>query len=396
MKVLYFDCFAGISGDMTLGALLDLGVDKDVLLNELNKLNVSGFTIDISRAKKNGIEGTNVDIRLDAHNHKHEHRNLHDIEKIIDESALDENVKKISKAMFMKVAQAEAKIHGTTIENIHFHEVGALDSIVDIVGVAICMNMLKVDKVISSPLHDGTGFVKCQHGLIPIPAPAVLEILREASVPFYSTGIKNELVTPTGAAIIATLAEEFGNMPEMVVEKVGYGAGKRNMEIPNLLRVTLGEVKKKITPNDEVIVMESNIDDMTGEVAGYVMEKLFSAGALDVFYTPIYMKKNRPAVKLTVICSQEKLGAIEHIILSETSTIGIRKYKTERICMDRKIITVNTPYGLARVKVSSLGDIEKYAPEYEDCKKLAQIAHLPLKDIYEMVNANIKASDAQA
>jgi hypothetical protein len=381
---------------MTLGALLDLGVDKDVLLNELNKLNVSGFTIDISRAKKNGIEGTNVDIRLDAHNHKHEHRNLHDIEKIIDESALDENVKKISKAMFMKVAQAEAKIHGTTIENIHFHEVGALDSIVDIVGVAICMNMLKVDKVISSPLHDGTGFVKCQHGLIPIPAPAVLEILREASVPFYSTGIKNELVTPTGAAIIATLAEEFGNMPEMVVEKVGYGAGKRNMEIPNLLRVTLGEVKKKITPNDEVIVMESNIDDMTGEVAGYVMEKLFSAGALDVFYTPIYMKKNRPAVKLTVICSQEKLGAIEHIILSETSTIGIRKYKTERICMDRKIITVNTPYGLARVKVSSLGDIEKYAPEYEDCKKLAQIAHLPLKDIYEMVNANIKASDAQA
>ncbi|MBZ4645960.1 MAG: pyridinium-3,5-bisthiocarboxylic acid mononucleotide nickel chelatase [Petroclostridium sp.] len=396
MKVLYFDCFAGISGDMTLGALLDLGVDKDVLLNELNKLNVSGFTIDISRAKKNGIEGMNVDIRLDAHNHKHEHRNLHDIEKIIDESALDENVKKISKAMFMKVAQAEAKIHGTTIENIHFHEVGALDSIVDIVGVAICMNMLKVDKVISSPLHDGTGFVKCQHGLIPIPAPAVLEILREASVPFYSTGIKNELVTPTGAAIIATLAEEFGNMPEMVVEKVGYGAGKRNMEIPNLLRVTLGEVKKKITPNDEVIVMESNIDDMTGEVAGYVMEKLFSAGALDVFYTPIYMKKNRPAVKLTVICSQEKLGAIEHIILSETSTIGIRKYKTERICMDRKIITVNTPYGLARVKVSSLGDIEKYAPEYEDCKKLAQIAHLPLKDIYEMVNANIKASDAQA
>jgi hypothetical protein len=381
---------------MTLGALLDLGVDKDVLLNELNKLNVSGFTIDISRAKKNGIEGMNVDIRLDAHNHKHEHRNLHDIEKIIDESALDENVKKISKAMFMKVAQAEAKIHGTTIENIHFHEVGALDSIVDIVGVAICMNMLKVDKVISSPLHDGTGFVKCQHGLIPIPAPAVLEILREASVPFYSTGIKNELVTPTGAAIIATLAEEFGNMPEMVVEKVGYGAGKRNMEIPNLLRVTLGEVKKKITPNDEVIVMESNIDDMTGEVAGYVMEKLFSAGALDVFYTPIYMKKNRPAVKLTVICSQEKLGAIEHIILSETSTIGIRKYKTERICMDRKIITVNTPYGLARVKVSSLGDIEKYAPEYEDCKKLAQIAHLPLKDIYEMVNANIKASDAQA
>lgn len=261
MKVLYFDCFAGISGDMTLGALLDLGIDHEKFMSELSKLNVDGFDVEISKIKKNGIEGTDVNVKLKAHHHDHhhehdhsqqghhahhaEHRNLYDVEKIIDESQLDEKVKKLSKEMFMKVACAEAKIHGTTLENIHFHEVGALDSIVDIIGVAICINLLNVEKIVSSPLHTGTGFVKCQHGLIPIPAPATLEIMREASVPFYSTGIRNELVTPTGAAIIAALAEEFGSMPEMIVEKVGYGAGKRDMEIPNLLRVSVGRVKKK-------------------------------------------------------------------------------------------------------------------------------------------------------
>ncbi|MDK2800685.1 MAG: pyridinium-3,5-bisthiocarboxylic acid mononucleotide nickel chelatase [Clostridiales bacterium] len=407
MRVLYFDCFAGISGDMTLGALLDLGIDKQQFLAELGKLNVEGFSIEFSRAKKNGIEGTDVNVILyddhnahhshshhnDEHHHQHSHghyhRNLHDIEKMIDESDLDEKVKNLSKAMFLKVAQAEAKIHGTTIENIHFHEVGALDSIVDIVGVAICINMLKIDKVISSPLHDGTGFIKCQHGLIPIPAPATLEILRNGSIPFYSTGIKYELVTPTGAAIIAVLAQEFGNMPEMIVEKVGYGTGKRDMEIPNLLRVTLGEVKKKITPHNEVMMLESNIDDMSGEVAGYVMEKLFGAGALDVFYTPIYMKKNRPAVKLTTICSQEKVDDIQQIIFRETTTIGIRKYKTERVCMDRKIISVDTPYGPARVKVSNMDELEKYAPEYEDCKRIAESNQLALKDVYQLVLDNV-------
>ncbi len=258
MRILYFDCFAGISGDMTLGALLDLGVDREQFLAELGKLNVEGFTIDISKIKKNAIEGTDVDVILrehhhhehdkHGHHHHHEHRTLQDIEGIIDESTLDQEVKKLSKAMFLKVAQAEAKIHGAALEDIHFHEVGALDSIVDIVGVAICMHMLKADKIVSSPLHLGTGFVKCQHGMIPIPAPATLEILREASIPSYSGGIRNELVTPTGAAIIAALAEEFGNMPEMIVEKVGYGAGKREMEIPNLLRLTVGEEKKNKFP----------------------------------------------------------------------------------------------------------------------------------------------------
>ena len=256
MKVLYFDCFAGISGDMTLGAMLDMGVDKEVFLNEIAKIKVEGFSIDVSKVKKKGITGTDVNVKIPhehhhhhdmhdkKHHHHHAHRNLHDVEKIINESELTQTVKDLSKEMFMKVAEAEAKVHGVDIEEIHFHEVGALDSIVDIIGTAICIDMIKPDKIISSPLHTGKGFIKCQHGMMPVPAPATLEIMREAAIPFYAKDIEKELVTPTGAAIIATLAQGFESMPEMVVEKVGYGAGKRDMEIPNLLRVSLGELKK--------------------------------------------------------------------------------------------------------------------------------------------------------
>lgn len=256
MRILYFDCFSGISGDMTLGALLDLGLDKELLLGELKKLNLDGYHIEFSRVSKNGIEATDVDVILledkpcheenhnhggaDKHHHEHIHRNLQDIENIIDASDLADAVKNLSKAMFLKVAQAEAKVHGATINDIHFHEVGAVDSIVDIVGTAVCINMLNVDKIVSSPLHDGTGYIKCRHGVIPVPVPATMEILSEHSVPFYTSSIQNELVTPTGAAIIATLAEEFGAIPNMIVQKVGYGAGKREMEIPGVLRTFLG------------------------------------------------------------------------------------------------------------------------------------------------------------
>lgn len=280
MRILYFDCFSGISGDMTLGALLDLGVDREEFLQELSKLHVPGYRIAFSRSKKNGIEGTDVHVILegapeekerdhhrhghgdhehhdhhghDHHHHghphgettEHHHRNLYDIEKIIDDSTLQEEVKTLSKAMFMKVAKAEAKIHGTSLEGIHFHEVGALDSIVDIIGVAICLHKLRPDKIMSSPIHTGSGFTKCQHGIIPVPAPATMEILREGGVPCYFTEVKGELATPTGAAIVAATAEEFGPMPEMTVEAIGYGTGKRNMEIPNLLRVFMGTAKKK-------------------------------------------------------------------------------------------------------------------------------------------------------
>lgn len=256
MRTLYFDCFSGISGDMTLGALLDLGLDKEVFLSELKKLNVDGYRIQFSKKMKNCIEGTDADVILlenkhyhgefsdhdsiDLHHHVHINRNLHNIETMINESDLNKKIKGLSKSMFLKVAQAEAKVHGTSIENVHFHEVGAVDSIVDIVGTAICISMLKVEKIISSPLHDGTGYITCRHGIIPVPVPATMEIVTSHSIPFYTKGIQSELVTPTGAAIIATLAEEFGAMPKMIVEKVGYGTGKREMEIPGLLRVFLG------------------------------------------------------------------------------------------------------------------------------------------------------------
>lgn len=260
MKILYLDCFAGISGDMTLGAFLDLGVEKETLLEGLKKLNIDGYKIEISTKGKNGIMGTDVNVILeeDHHHHHDEHeahhhhdhvhthdRNLHDIEKLIDSSDLDEEVKTLSKDIFMKVAQAESKIHGRPIDKVHFHEVGAVDSIVDIVGAAICIKALQVDKVISSPLHTGTGFVHCQHGVIPVPAPATLEILREGKVPFYSKGIPKELVTPTGAAIIATIVDEFGSMPEAEAIAVGYGTGKRDLKIANLLRMVLLDSKKK-------------------------------------------------------------------------------------------------------------------------------------------------------
>ena len=263
MRTLYLDCFAGISGDMTLGAFLDLGVKEETLLEGLKKLKAHGYRIEISRKAKNGIMGTDVDVILEGEEHFHEHetsdahshsqgahdhhhdRNLHSIETLIDNSDLDENIKQLSKAMFLKVAEAESKIHGKPIEEIHFHEVGAIDSIVDIVGVALCINDLKVDRVVSSSLHTGTGFVHCQHGVIPVPAPATLEILRKGKVPFYSTGIPKELVTPTGAAIVATIAQEFGPMPEGEAIAVGYGLGKRDLKVANLLRMVLMESKKK-------------------------------------------------------------------------------------------------------------------------------------------------------
>lgn len=258
MRTLYLDCFAGISGDMTLGAFLDLGVKQETLLEGLKKLKAEGYRIEISKKDKNGIMGTDVNVVLEnhhSHDHEHHHdhhghhhshdQNLYSIEELIDASDLDEKIKKLSKSIFKKVAKAEGKIHGKPIEEVHFHEVGAIDSIVDIVGVAICLNDLKVDKVISSPLHTGTGFVHCQHGVIPVPAPATLEILREAEVPFYSTGIPKELVTPTGAAIVATIADEFGPMPQAKAIAIGYGLGKRDLKIANLLRMVLLESKKK-------------------------------------------------------------------------------------------------------------------------------------------------------
>ncbi|MDR0845018.1 MAG: nickel pincer cofactor biosynthesis protein LarC [Tannerella sp.] len=395
MKVLYFDCFSGISGDMTLAALLDLGIDKELLVGELKKLGIAGWEFVVSDVSKHGIGAKHVDVVLEDeehhHPHKwfhhhhhgehdHHHRTMADIACIIDESGISGTAKELSKRIFMRLAVAEAKVHGTSPEEVHFHEVGAVDSIIDIVGAAVCIDMLSPDKIYSSVLHDGHGFVKCQHGTIPVPVPAVTEVLANRGVSFKQLDIEGEMMTPTGAAIIAELAESFGRMPEMKITKTGYGAGKKEFPIPNILRVVLGETADE-TESGSVRVIETNIDDSTPEIMGYVMEKLFEAGAKDVFFTPIYMKKCRPATMLTVLCDDAKVTEMEHILFRETSTIGLRKYLVTRSCLPRKAVTVSTPYGDVKAKETVYGATTRISIEYDDACRLAKEKDVPLQAI---------------
>ncbi len=427
MKVLYFDCFSGISGDMTLGALLDLGIDKAAFLAELEKLKVDGYSIEIKNKLKNGISGTDVHVVLeetghheddeehqygeihhidhhhhgehehtheDAHEHTHTHnseRNLEDIEHIINHSELRPRVKSMSTKIFREIARAEAKVHGKGINEVHFHEVGAVDSIVDIVGSCICLDLLGIERIFASELHEGKGFVKCAHGLLPVPVPAVMEMLCSSKIPLITEDIPFELVTPTGLAIIKTISSGFGKMPPMSIEKTGYGMGKRETGRFNALRVVMGSLyQQDMIPNDEISILETNIDNMSPEIMGYTMEKLLDSGALDVYYTPIYMKKSRPSAMLTVLvkCGEEK--KISDIIFSETSTLGIRISHSQRFCMDRELVKVNTQYGDVRVKVANIGDIMKFAPEYEDCRSIALKTGMPIKEVYELVNEKYK------
>ena len=393
MKALYFDCSSGISGNMTLGALTEIIEDKDYLINELKKLNVEGYKIEISKKVKNGITGTYVDVILEhEHNHEHhhnhehekehhhEHRNLNDVNKIIDESLLSEEVKNLAKKIFLRVAKAESKVHNKSIEEVHFHEVGAIDSIVDIVGTAILINKIKPDKVISSVLNDGYGFIECAHGKMAVPVPATSEIFTEAKVKFRQIDVDTELVTPTGAAIIAELSDEFKVMPEMKVEKIGWGAGYKDLEIPNILKVYLGEIEEK---DNSICVMETNIDDCSGEILGYTSEKLFEEGALDVFFTPIFMKKSRPAYRLTVACKKEDMEKLQRIIFRETTTIGIRYRFEERKVLKRKEEEINTKYGKLKVKKVVNNGEEYIYPEYESMKELAKNNNVPLKELYK-------------
>ena len=394
MNVLYLDCFSGISGDMTIGALLDLGIiDTDKFVAELKKLSIADeFEIKISKTQKNAITATDFTVydlhrthghtehghhhdehHHDGHDHEHHHdhhgRNFADIKQIINQSNLDEKVKALSLKMFDCIAVAEAKVHGKTKDEVHFHEVGAVDSIVDIVGCAICVTMLNVDKVVCSVINEGHGFVECQHGLIPVPVPATAQILSSIDADVRFVDIDSELVTPTGASVVATLTNEFGNMPNIKNCKIGYGAGKKTFETPNLLRVMYGQDDKE---GNGVVLLESNIDDMTGENAGYVMDKLFGMGALDVFYTPIYMKKNRPAIKLSVLCQKDDRTKFEYAILKETTTIGIRCIDVSRTVMEREEFIKHTCYGDVRMKKCMFEDIEKISPEYEDVVKIAK------------------------
>jgi len=423
-RVLYFDCFSGISGDMTIGALLDLGIDQNVFLNELKKLKLDEFEIEIKKGLKKGVSGTDFTVHLlhqetdidehqdehhHGHEHKHEHthqhhhdhehkhdhahhhkhelkhehhhahnRNLADIYSIIDESELSEYVKVTSKAIFLVVAEAEAKIHSKSIDDVHFHEVGAVDSIVDIVGAAICIELLKVDEIQCSEINLGGGFVKCEHGVFPVPAPATLEILK--SVPVYSQNAKKELTTPTGAAIVKALCSSFGTFPAFTIEKTGYGLGKRDMETPNVLRVIIGT--KKLVSN--FVMLETNIDNMNPEIYTYLFPKLLENGALDVFVTPIVMKKSRPANILSVLCKAENVEFIEDIIFTETTTLGIRKYVVDRSELDRRFEKVSTKYGDITLKIAYRnGRSIKFSPEFEDCNKIATATGVPILQIMD-------------
>jgi uncharacterized protein (TIGR00299 family) protein len=304
-----------------------------------------------------------------------------DIAQIIDESDITPNAKALSIRIFMRLAEAEAKIHGTTPDRVHFHEVGALDSIIDIAGTAICIDLLSPDKICASTLHDGYGFVRCQHGTIPVPVPAVIEVLARRGALFRQLDIEGEMITPTGAAIIAELSESFGPMPELIIQQTGYGAGTKDFPVPNVLRIVKGEEIPALH-SDTVMVIETNIDDTTPEIMAYVMEKLFEAGARDVFFTPVYMKKCRPATLLSILCDETKLPAMEDVLFTETSTIGLRKYKMERTCLPRKTVTVTTPYGEVKAKEFIYRGKSRVSVEYEDACRLAKEKNVPLREIY--------------
>ncbi len=437
MKVLYYDCFAGISGDMNLGAMVDVGVDPDYLIGELKKLNIDGYEIRISQQQRKGITGTQVEVLLGneqehshehhhehghghghghghhhddhhhshghhhheheaprfiyttqahTHQHTHEHRNLGDIEKIINESKLSDKVKKMSLKVFELVAQAEAKIHGKPLQEVHFHEVGAIDSIVDIVGAAICIDYLAPDKIFASPVEMGGGTVVCAHGTFPVPAPAALEIMK--GKPMKLGAVPFETATPTGVAILAALADEFSDTPSLTISNIGYGIGHRDTDIPNVLRVCLGESSEQ-AQTAEAIMIECNIDDMNPEQYEYVMRQLFLAGAADVFMQNIMMKKSRPAITLSVLCAPEKYEEIEHILFTETSTLGVRYYGVGKRMLERKTELMDTPWGQVRIKAAYYqGALLKTKPEYDDCAAIARDHHISISKIYEYINKN--------
>jgi hypothetical protein len=380
MKIAYFDCFAGISGDMTLGALIGAGADVERLREGLAGLGVGGYRIEVGKKMAGPIEATNVHVHLDDHHHHH-HRRLHDILEIIRGANLTDRVKQTAERIFRRLAEAEAKVHGSSPEEVHFHEVGAVDAIVDIVGAAICLDMLDWPKVIASPMPTFHGYAKGSHGTFPLPAPATAEIL--LGIPWRKLDIEGELVTPTGAAIITEIAAGFGPLPAMTVESIGYGAGKSDFGIPNALRVMIGE-EAGGAESQNVTVIETNIDDLNPQFYETAMERLFAAGALDVFLTPIQMKKNRPGTLLSVICDPDLIEAVADVVLAETSTFGVRISRWERICLERHWEEVITEFGMIRIKIGERnGRIVTASPEYEDCKRAAIEHGAPLRIVHE-------------
>ena len=436
MKVLYIDCFSGISGDMTVGALVDAGASKEKIEQELKKLPVDGYELKWSKVNKTGITATKFDVILtadhshdhhhhdhehshshDHHHHDHEHSHSHDhhhdhghhdhdhshghhhhehshyagIVKMIEQSELTDAVKARSKMIFAPIAEAEAKIHGMAIEDVHFHEVGAVDSIVDIIATAIAIEDLGIEYIVSAPIPLGSGHIHIDHGIYPVPAPATLEMMKD--VPIAHSNLTFEMTTPTGAGIVVSQADEFGAMPAMTVKSVGYGAGTKNIpNRPNVLRVVVGELtqasKKK---SEEITVIECQLDDMSGEAFGYVLDKLLEKDVLDVYYTPIYMKKNRPGILITVLTLAGKEAYAEEVLLTETTTLGVRKSTWYRTILERQFITVETNYGTIQVKQAiKNGEVLRSIPEYEDVKKASEQNNVPFQEVYQSTIASLK------
>ena len=416
MRIAYLDCFSGISGDMFLGALLDAGVSPALLEKTVAALDV-GARLEIGRVERSGISATKVDVIVGgekdkpraakgkAHDHGHEHghghdqhshdaahqhshergRGLKEIREIIQRAGISMGAKKTAIAIFEALGKAEAEIHNIDIEKIHFHEVGAADALVDIVGAAVGAEALGVEEWVCSPLNVGGGSVECAHGTFPVPAPATLKLL--AGAPVYSSGVEVELVTPTGAAIVHVLAKRFAPFPAMKVEKTGYGAGTRDLHgQPNVLRLSLGEAQaaRPEAASDMVAVLEANLDDLNPQVFGYVMERALAEGALDVFGTPVQMKKNRPGMLLTVLCRPADADRLAKLLFTETTTLGVRRREERRQVLRRESVSVETPWGEVRMKVAHLnGSVANFAPEYEDCRRIAGEHHLPLKTVMQ-------------
>jgi len=379
---------------MNLGALLDLGVDKKYLLKELGKLSIGSFKLKVYKDKRGGITGTKVDVIVPSQREKsskdgsckHTYSN---IIKTIKKSNLSANVKKISLDIFFQLALAEGKIHDHKIEHVHFHEVGAIDSIVDIVGAAICLDYLKVDKIISSPIEVGSGIIHCSHGTLPVPAPATAKILK--GIPIKTGLVPFEATTPTGAAIIASTASSFTDRIDFIPQKIGYGLGSKDSPVPNLLRLFLGETSAKTEKSDdpeigEAVMIECNIDDMNPEFYDFIMDQLFVKGAHDVFLTPIIMKKSRPAATISVLCDAGKQKDMENVLWFHSSSFGLRSYKVSKTMLKREIVKVKTKYGDVSVKKGYLnGRLIKHKPEYEDCRRLAKENNVPIQDIYKSI-----------
>jgi uncharacterized protein (TIGR00299 family) protein len=434
MRIAYLECFSGISGDMFLGALVDAGVPAALLEKAVAALDV-GARLEISRVMRSGIAATKVDVcvdgekevprkefseRHDVHEHVHEHshehthhdpghseeqhsasgessragvpaphehfRGLSEIRRIISAASISETAKKTAIAVFEALGRAEAKIHDTSIESVHFHEVGAVDAMVDIICAAVGAEALGVDEIICSRLNVGGGMVKCAHGTFPVPAPATVELL--ANAPVYSSGLEAELVTPTCAAIVKTLASRFAAFPEMKIEKSGYGAGSRDFPgHPNVVRLTIGEAASTLvakTASETITVLEANLDDLNPQVFGYVIDRLLEEGALDVFGVPVQMKKNRPGTLLTVLCKPEDASKLAQLIFTETTTLGVRRRDEIRQTLARRWENVRTSWGEVRIKIASMnGTVTNYAPEYEDCRRIAAEHHVPLKTVMQ-------------